>query len=131
MKKAVLIAVVAMAASACRGDETIRAYGAAGQTWALKELNGDAFTASATLTFPKPGRIAGKGPCNSYTASLTAPYPWFETGAIAATRSFCPNLADETVFLSALSRATLSEVAGSTLILSNPDGLNMVFIASD
>ena len=115
----------------CQGDETLRAYGAADRIWTLKELNGAPFTASATLTFPQVGEIAGVAPCNGYSATMTAPYPWFEAGPIAATRRSCPDLAAETAFLKALTEATLAEVADDTLILSNPDGLTMVFGASD
>ncbi|AXI45068.1 META domain-containing protein [Sulfitobacter sp. SK012] len=116
---------------ACQGDETVRAYGADDQIWTLTELNGEPFNAKATLLFPEPGSIAGDAPCNSYTATMSAPYPWFEAGPIAATRRACPDLATESVFLAALSAASLSEVAGDTLILSNPDGLSMVFTATD
>ena len=127
MKVLALAALAALSLAACRGDETVRAYGAADQVWTLSEIDGTPFDASATLTFPDAGRIAGAAPCNRYSADMTVPYPWFEAGPIAATRRACPELAAETAFLTALGQATLAEVAGETLILSNPEGLNMVF----
>ena len=69
--------------AACRGDETIAAYGAADITWQLTEIDGQPFTATATLHFPEPGRIAGIAPCNSYNAVLDAPYPWFDASTLA------------------------------------------------
>ncbi|MGJ8615214.1 MAG: META domain-containing protein [Sulfitobacter sp.] len=123
--RASLISLLLLAA--CQKDESVRAYGAADKEWRLIELAGKPFNAKATLTFPETGRIAGMAPCNSYGGTMTVPYPWFEAGAIAATKRACPDLAAETAFFSALGAATLSEVLGDTLILSNPDGLSMVF----
>ncbi len=116
---------------ACQGDETARAYGAGDREWTLIEVNEVAFDARATLRFPAAGKIAGDGPCNSYVATMTVPYPWFDAGLIASTRLACPALDAEVAFLAALGQATLIEVGGDTLILSNPDGLKMVFTAAD
>jgi heat shock protein HslJ len=58
---------------------------------------------------------------------MAAPYPWFEAGDIAVTRRACPDLAAETAFFDALADMTLAEVAGDALILSTPDGREMVF----
>ncbi len=113
----------------CYGDETTRAYGAADKVWRLSELNGAPFTANATITFPQEGRLAGDAPCNSYSATLEVPYPWFETGPITATKRACPDLAAESAFFETLTRATLSEVLGDVLILSDPNGPLMVFNA--
>jgi heat shock protein HslJ len=41
----------------------------------------------------------------------------------------CPDLAAETTFFATLENMTLSEASGDTLILSNPDGRQMVFVA--
>lgn len=116
--------------AACQGDETVRAYGGADKTWVLTELDARPFPARATLTFPEPGRIAGEGPCNTYAAEMSVPYPWFEAGPIRATKRACPDLASETLFLKALAAMTLSEVLENTLILRTADGLEMVFTAS-
>ncbi len=131
MRTFITIALLLTSLTACRADETVRAYGGADQVWTLKELNGATFPTTATLTFPKAGEIAGQGPCNRYFGAMKSPYPWFDAGPIGSTRMACPNLAAETAFLSALEAATVSEVAGDTLILSNTDGLEMVFKSSD
>ncbi|WP_298858329.1 META domain-containing protein [uncultured Sulfitobacter sp.] len=131
MKTLLILTIFVTALTACRQDETVRAYGGGDRTWALKILNDAPFPATATLTFPKTGEIAGHGPCNRYFGAMTAPYPWFDTGPIGSTRMACPDLEVETVFLQALEAATLSEVLGDVMILSNTEGLEMVFNATD
>lgn len=131
MRIFVTMAVLLASLAACRGDEAARAYGDADRVWTLKLLNQAPFPARATLTFPKEGEIAGDGPCNSYFGAMKASYPRFEAGPIGSTRMACPEIAAETAFLAALQATTLSEVAGDTLILSNGDGLEMVFKATE
>lgn len=131
MKTLLTMALLVTSLAACRSDETVRAYGGADRVWTLKLLNGAPFPARATLTFPKAGEIAGEGPCNRYFGAMKVPYPWFDAGPVGSTRMACPEMAAETAFLAALEEATLSEVAGDTLILSNVEGLEMVFKATD
>jgi heat shock protein HslJ len=118
-----------MALAACQGDETVKAYGGADKTWRLVAIDDVPFAASATLVFPEAGKIAGLGPCNSYFATMTVPYPWFEAGPISSTKRMCPDHAAETAFFAALSKMTLSEVLGDTLLLSTPEGRTMLFKA--
>lgn len=123
-----LFAILALAG--CRADETVTAYGGADKLWVLESLDGKPFDEPATLSFPESGQIAGQAPCNRFTATQSAPYPWFEAGAIAATRMACPALDAETVFLTALSEMTLVEIQGDTMILSNDAGRQMLFKAA-
>lgn len=123
-------ALLLLLLAACAGDETVSAYGGADRVWHLSELAGARYEADASMTFPERGRIAGQAPCNAYSAPMTAPYPWFETGPITATRATCPDLAAEQAFLSALEAATEAEVLGDTLLLRGPDG-DLVFKAGD
>ncbi|OED48394.1 META domain-containing protein [Leisingera sp. S232] len=126
MLRAVLIGSLLLS-GACSTDETLSAYGADGREWQLRSLDGAAFTATASLTFPEPGEAAGKAPCNSFLGKQTAPYPWFEISQLAVTRAACPELAAEAVFLKALQEMTLAEVSGDVLILSNEAGREMLF----
>lgn len=112
---------------ACAADETISGYAGVGSAWQLTALDGAPWTASGTLEFPEAGRIAGQAPCNRYFATQTAPYPWFDSGPVGASRMACPDLDAETDFFAALEAMTLSEVTGNTLILSNDAGREMVF----
>ena len=127
MKHFALIALVLLAA--CK-DETISGYAADGAVWRLETINGAEFTARATLTFPEPGKIAGQAPCNRYFGKQTAPYPWFSIDGVASTKMACPDLQAESVFFDVLSKMTLSEATGATLILSNDSGDQMVFKAA-
>lgn len=114
---------------ACRQDETLTAYGAADKVWRLVEVNNQPYTAQVTLTFPEPGKLAGKAPCNNYFGAQTVPYPWFKAQDIGATKRSCPELAEEATYFEFLRAASLSEVLGDTLILSNDTGLSLVFKA--
>jgi len=116
---------------ACQADETVAGYGGADKTWALTELDNAPFTASATMTFPETGRIAGRAPCNTYSGEMSVPYPWFEVGPLVSTRMACPELEQEGIFFGALGEMTLSEVLGDTLILRNDAGREMVFKAAE
>lgn len=131
MRTLLTLVLLLTALTACRKDETVRAYGGGDRTWTLKILNGAPFPAPATITFPKAGEIAGQGPCNRYFGAMTVPYPWFETGPVGSTRMACPDSEAETVFFAALEAATLSDVLGDVMILSNTKGLEMVFNATD
>jgi len=110
--------------AACK-DETVSAY--APGVYALEEIDGAPFEASATLDLTEPGRISGQAPCNSYSATQEAPYPWFEPGPIAATRRACIHMTGEAEFFEALGEMTLAEGSGPVLILSNDAGREMVF----
>lgn len=117
---------------AADSDQTLRAYAGPESTWTLVEMNGAPVSVTATLRFPEAGVISGKAPCNRYNTALTVPYPWFETGPIAATRMACPDLQSEAAYFGALEAATLAEVRdGHTLILSNETDVLLVFKIAD
>lgn len=116
-----------MTLSACAGDETLRGYVPDGSVWALSEIDGTAFAARATISFPAPGKIAGDAPCNRYSGNQAAPYPWFRAERILSTKRACPDLAAEQAFFAALEQVTLAEAQGEVLILSAPEGPVMVF----
>lgn len=115
--------------SACGPDESISGYADTSLAYQLTELDGVPFTARATVSFPEQGRIAGQAPCNSYFGEQTEFYPWFGLNGIGATRMVCPDMSEETRFFAALEAMTLAEVVDRTLILSNTDGNQMVFVA--
>lgn len=117
-----------LALTACEPDEGISKFADADQTYVLQTLNDVPFAAYATISF-SPGHVAGTGPCNAFSTTQTAPYPWFDIGPILTTRMACPDLEAETVFFATLDRVTQSEVLEGTIILSNTDGDEMVFQA--
>ena len=128
MRLLLLIALLGL--GTCGKDETVAAYGGAGQVWVLVQLDDAPFDFHTTLSFPEPGKIAGDGPCNRYSGVMTTPYPWFDVGQVVSTRMACPDLQAEAAFFEALSEMTESEVSGGTLILRNEAGREMLFTAA-
>ncbi|MEE9388071.1 MAG: META domain-containing protein [Paracoccaceae bacterium] len=113
--------------AACLNDETVSGFADTQATYHLEEMNGVAFGARATISFPEQGLIRGRAPCNSYSAEQRAPYPWLEMGPIAATRALCADFPAETRFFNALTAMTQIEVLGDLLILRSDTGAEMVF----
>ena len=114
--------------SAC-ADETISGYAGTSATYRLTSIGDAPFQAQATIAFPEKGAVRGSAPCNTWSASQSAPYPWLSLGPIARTERACTDLAVEQVFFETLATMTLAEVQGKTLILSNDEGTEMVFRA--
>lgn len=108
-------------------DETLAGYAGTGSRWQLAEIGGGPAPMTAEISFFEAERLRGHGPCNSFTAAITAPYPWFDLGPIEGTKRACPELAQERAFLKALTSMTLAEVQGETLILSDEDNRLIVF----
>ncbi|MEM9798490.1 MAG: META domain-containing protein [Pseudomonadota bacterium] len=113
----------------CGPDETISGYTDPDTIWTLTEVDGVPYSAEAWLRFPTEGVVQGAGPCNSLTGRQAAPLPWIEITSLAVTRRACPALADEQRFLTGLQAATLAEPGPNILLLTNDDGLEMVFEA--
>ena len=111
----------------CATDETISGYVEPSVVFMLAEIDGKPFTATATISFPEEGRISGRGPCNSFSANQSSPYPWFKTGPILATRQACADLALEIEFFEKLAQMTQIEVAGNVLILRGDAGGKLIF----
>jgi heat shock protein HslJ len=98
--------------------------------WRLVSLNGEAFSARATLSYLPDGTLQGEGPCNGYGAQLTALPPAWALGPVRATRMACDALDAEAAFFAALSTMTAADQTADTLTLTAPDGATMVFAAS-
>jgi heat shock protein HslJ len=116
------LALAALVLHAACGDETISTVADRDATYVLTAIDGTPFPARATIRFPAADRIAGEGPCNSYTAAQSAPHPWFEPGPIAATRRACADPDDaraETEFFRALSLMRQADLSGLVLRLTD------------
>ena len=129
MKFSVMAFLSFLPIAACQQDETLSGYAETDRIYVLQSLNGESFGPRATLVLQTGGTISGDGPCNSWRAEQSAPYPWWDVGPIAATRRACPELAAEQAYFDALGAMTLSEVSGDVLILSTTEGGEMVFRA--
>ncbi|MEM6658481.1 MAG: META domain-containing protein [Pseudomonadota bacterium] len=116
---------------ACQSDETVTAYGGADATWTLVELDGAPFSERATLEFGEDGQVSGQAPCNRFTFTNTLPYPWFETGPVAATKMACANLEAESMFFASLSAMTRVVIGDGQMVMANDEGGEMVFTPSE
>lgn len=100
-------------------DETIAGYADPAAIYRLAEMNGKTDLPHATIAFPGRDRVTGTGPCNHFQAEQRAPYPWIEIGPLRATRRACPDLAFEHGYFGALSKVSLAEIQGPTLVLTD------------
>ncbi|NEX45792.1 META domain-containing protein [Pseudotabrizicola algicola] len=97
--------------------------------WKLVAINGQPFTASATIDLNTAGQISGQGPCNRFSGSYEGPLPQFRAGPLRATRMACPDLAAESALFAALAEMTRAEVTGpTTLLLTGEKGGSMEFV---
>lgn len=124
----VLPSILAIMPGLCP-DETVSGHSDPPTIWKLRELDGVPFAAQATLSFPGPARVSGTGPCNTFRATQSLPYPWLDIADIAATRRMCPAYEAETDFFAALEAMTLVEASDEVLLLTTADGREMVFVA--
>nr|WP_244901237.1 META domain-containing protein [Jannaschia aquimarina] len=124
------MSLLPLALAFCQPDETISGHSDPTLVWQLAELNRERIDVTATLRFPEKGRVIGEGPCNAFTATQTAPYPWIEIVQLVSTRRACPDLPLETAFFAALQSATLVEASDEILILTDEAGRETVFRAS-
>lgn len=108
-------------------DETVAAYAPEGVVYHLETINGVTPAYDASLDVGTPGRVFGVGPCGPFRATQTLPYPWFDIDEIDPGPAPCTARAAETALLAHLRAASLVEVLGDTLILSDVDGFEMVF----
>ncbi|EKE44076.1 hypothetical protein OCGS_1592 [Oceaniovalibus guishaninsula JLT2003] len=124
-------AIAVTALSACAPEPSVSALVDPGIAYALVSIEGRPFPATATLTFPASDRVAGQGPCNSFDAQQTAPYPFIEIGPLRTTRMACPDIEAEMLYFGALDAVTVVEAAGPQLVLNAPGGPRMVFQAEN
>lgn len=126
--RCMLLTLVGISLMSCGDtDETLTGYANSG-AYTLISINDAPAPYSATLILGENGSFSGQAPCNTYSGTITVPYPWFATTAIAATRMACPDLALESKYFSALSVMTLSETSGPILTLSNDDNQSLTFL---
>ena len=108
-------------------DETLTGYAERGAVYQLVELDNSSVNSAITLEIVKAKTLAGRAPCNRYNTTINAPMPWFEIGPISATKRACPDLAIEQKYFNLLSQARFAEIHQGQIILSNDQGVLLVF----
>lgn len=97
--------------------------------WQLLAIDGVLTDIPATLSLTADGSLAGKAPCNNWSANNAATLPALDLKGIRATRMACDRLADEQRFFDTLSAMTTLAFDGETnLILTAPDGRSLEFV---
>lgn len=97
--------------------------------WQLLAIDGVLTDIPATLSLTADGSLAGKAPCNNWSANNAATLPALALKGIRATRMACDRLVDEQRFFDALSAMTTLAFDGETnLILTAPDGRSLEFV---
>lgn len=124
-----LLIPILFSLTACLKDETISGFSSPDTIWHLVELGEAPVATKATLRFPAPGDVRGRGPCNAFSARQTAPYPWISLEQMIITEVACPELALEGRYIRALTAAQIVEVSGDVLILSDESGVLASFKA--
>lgn len=112
-------------------DESLAGYVPNDTIWVLAEMDALPVQPRITLRFAHGQDAYGQAPCNSYRATLAAPYPWFALGPILSTKRACPDLALENRYFTTLQTMSLAEVSGPVLLLSNDTGDTLVFQAAN
>jgi putative lipoprotein len=90
-----------------------------GTSWVLEDIGGEGVVddARATLAFPEQGKAAGRGSCNSFSASVAITGPAINFGPLIATRMACADavMNQESKYLKALQDAERFELEGDEL----------------
>lgn len=121
----------ALLACACQAHSDAAGFGGPGMVWQLSALDDDPVTFTAELTFPQPGRVSGRAPCNRFSGDLRAAFPDFRVDRIVSTKRACPELRAERRFIAALGAADRATRDGDRLILSSESGPRLTFTRAE
>lgn len=107
-------------------DETVTGYLPSDGPWLLQEIDGHDTDVPVALMFSRD-QVTLTGPCLHLRARQTAPYPWFEATGPDSNGNACPLSPVEAAANDVLAKVTMAEVSNDVLILSQTDGVEMVF----
>ncbi|HUF36806.1 MAG TPA: META domain-containing protein [Gemmatimonadales bacterium] len=92
-----------------------------GTAWRLEDLGGAGVVdrVEATLEFPEPGKVAGKGSCNRFFGSVEISGASISFGPMGSTRMACVEavMNQEAKYLEALQAAERYEIEGTVLLI--------------
>ncbi len=127
--KLALVCILSVALAACAARSTSQDTAIApslgdqllGSRWRLEDLGGVAVLdrVEATLTFPEPGRLAGKASCNRFVGTVEIDGGLIHIGRLALTRRLCrpPAIKQEARYLKALETAERITLDGPNLLI--------------
>lgn len=129
------LAVLALAAglAACQdAGERSAAMLQPGDRFAVVRIDGAPAPDGVTLEVGADGRIAGRAPCNRYSARLTESGGAMAAGALVMTRMACSDPARtlaETRFGQAMGAVTAARRTGGGIALIDPEGRERLGLA--
>jgi heat shock protein HslJ len=92
-----------------------------GTAWRLSNIGGQSALegVEATLSFPNPGRAAGRASCNQFFGAVAIDGAAIRFSSLGTTRMACdaPIMSQEQRYLQALQSAERFTVAGDTLVV--------------
>lgn len=91
--------------------------------WELETLYDEPVTGDQPITIEldKEGNLAGSGGCNQYSSSYTIEDNSLSLDVIAVTRMACPNMEQESTYLTALEEVARYEIESGRLTLYNAE----------
>jgi heat shock protein HslJ len=96
--------------------------------YVLTHMDGRPVDVAFDMIASVEGRLSGQGPCNRWSVSQTADWPFVTLGAIQSTRMTCPDIVTETAILRHLPGMQRAEVdLYGALHLIGPDGARLSF----
>jgi heat shock protein HslJ len=102
-----------------------------GTNWTLDSMHTDGSVSSVitgttiTALFDKDGRVSGSAGCNRYFASYTQTGASIAISSVGSTKMHCTRpgiMQQESTYLASLGRTTTFTIAGSRLVLVDPNG---------
>lgn len=92
-----------------------------GTSWLLEDIGGSGVidNAQATLEFPQPGKVAGRGSCNRFFGTVDVTRESIAFGPLGSTRMACPEavMNQEAKYLKALQDAERYALDGPFLLI--------------
>jgi heat shock protein HslJ len=114
------------------GKSTTENQSPAGAEWILETMNGKSVTSfddkSVTLNFDEtPGRISGRGSCNTFFGSYKLDGSALKFSEIGSTKMMCDNMQVETEYFSLLKSTDKYEIKSGKLSLYSSSSVILVF----
>jgi heat shock protein HslJ len=99
-----------------------------GTTWVLLQLDGENLAGNITMIFDEE-QVSGNASCNNYFGQYTLDDSKFTLGPIGSTMMACPEMDNETLYLTALSEVVTLRFEEEQLILVDESGQDRLVYA--
>lgn len=111
----------------CQTDETLAGYAERHVAYHLVEQAGQDNVPSTIFRITGRKQFSVTTPCGSFAGRFTAPLPWIEIPEPNHTPAPCEETAAVALVIGDLTKATLAEIAGDVIMLSDDAGPILTF----